>query len=210
MEQECEELNRRYFTFHRKKRPFVLLKWAQTRRGLIDDQGKRAQISDPRLQMSIHHWRSECDAIMVGRITADRDDPALTVRAFEGKNPRKIIIGDHVNIEESSKLRNGTDEIWVLNTLQEVCDRRVLFFKIPTLEPKEILRFLYQKGLTSVLVEGGAKVLQAFIDADLWDDARVIIGRPDFTSGTSAPRINKLPIKIEPCEGDEIHYYHNS
>ena len=134
LEDECRELNRRFFTFHREHRPYMILKWAQTANGFIDDDCKPLAISSPFTRMLSHKLRAEEDAILVGRVTEEREHPQLTVRDWTGQNPRKLVV----------------DRNHPLN-----------------------LEGLYAHGIQSLIVEGGAKTLQSFIDEGLWDELRV-------------------------------------
>ena len=134
LEDECRELNRRFFTFHREHRPYMILKWAQTANGFIDDDCKPLAISSSFTRMLSHKLRAEEDAILVGRVTEEREHPQLTVRDWTGQNPRKLVV----------------DRNHPLN-----------------------LEGLYAHGIQSLIVEGGAKTLQSFIDEGLWDELRV-------------------------------------
>jgi diaminohydroxyphosphoribosylaminopyrimidine deaminase/5-amino-6-(5-phosphoribosylamino)uracil reductase len=151
LEKECKELNRRFFTFHREKRPYIILKWAQTANGFIDDHFKPIQISNDFTKMLSHKLRAEEDAILVGRVTDERDKPQLTVREWSGPNPKRLII----------------DRAHPLN-----------------------LESLHAHQIQSLIVEGGAKTLQSFIDKGLWDELRVETNLGmTVTDGTRAPQI---------------------
>ena len=151
LEAECEALNRRFFTFHREQRPYIILKWAQTANGFIDDHFKPIQISNDFTKMLSHKLRAEEDAILVGRVTDERDKPQLTVREWSGANPKRLII----------------DRAHPLN-----------------------LESLHAHQIQSLIVEGGAKTLQSFIDKGLWDEFRVETNLGmTVTDGTRAPQI---------------------
>ena len=151
LEKECEALNRRFFTFHREHRPYIILKWAQTANGFIDDHFKPIQISNDFTKMLSHKLRAEEDAILVGRVTDERDKPQLTVREWSGANPKRLII----------------DRAHPLN-----------------------LESLHAHQIQSLIVEGGAKTLQSFIDKGLWDELRVETNLGmTVTDGTRAPQI---------------------
>ena len=151
LEKECEALNRRFFTFHREQRPYIILKWAQTANGFIDDHFKPIQISNDFTKMLSHKLRAEEDAILVGRVTDERDKPQLTVREWSGANPKRLII----------------DRAHPLN-----------------------LESLHAHQIQSLIVEGGAKTLQSFIDKGLWDELRVETNLGmTVTDGTRAPQI---------------------
>ena len=151
LEKECEALNRRFFTFHREQRPYIILKWAQTANGFIDDHFKPIQISNDFTKMLSHKLRAEEDAILVGRVTDERDKPQLTVREWSGANPKRLII----------------DRAHPLN-----------------------LESLHAHQIQSLIVEGGAKTLQSFIDKGLWDELRVETNLGmTVTDGTRSPQI---------------------
>ena len=151
LEAECKALNRRFFIFHREQRPYIILKWAQTANGFIDDHFKPIQISNDFTKMLSHKLRAEEDAILVGRVTDERDKPQLTVREWSGANPKRLII----------------DRAHPLN-----------------------LESLHAHQIQSLIVEGGAKTLQSFIDKGLWDELRVEINLGmTVTDGTRAPQI---------------------
>lgn len=151
LEAECRELNRRFFTFHREQRPYIILKWAQTANGFIDNQLEALQISSEFTRMLSHKLRAEEDAVLVGRVTDEREHPQLTVRDWTGENPKRLII-DHAH---------------PLN-----------------------LASLHAHGVQSLIVEGGAKTLQSFIDDDLWDEVRVETNLTlTVAGGTRAPQV---------------------
>ncbi len=151
LEKECEALNRRFFTFHREHRPYIILKWAQTANGFIDDHFKPVQISNDFTKMLSHKLRAEEDAILVGRVTETRDHPQLTVREWSGPHPKRLVI----------------DRLHPLN-----------------------LESLYSQQIQSLIVEGGAKTLQSFLDKGLWDELRVETNLGmTVDDGTRAPLI---------------------
>ncbi|MFK7784024.1 MAG: bifunctional diaminohydroxyphosphoribosylaminopyrimidine deaminase/5-amino-6-(5-phosphoribosylamino)uracil reductase RibD [Crocinitomicaceae bacterium] len=209
-EQACLELNRAFFTFHEKKRPFVLLKWAQTQNGLLDNsegkQGEVSWISAPETQVKVHQWRVEIQSILVGKNTVLNDDPSLTVRAVKGTNPIRIVLDSNNAIPSSTKVKNGEVETIVFNVEKEGEEHGVRYVQLTELSPERILKSLYEQHIQSVLIEGGKSVLQSFIDSDLWDEARVISGKSTFKSGTPAPEINGQKIKEEVFFGDHISY----
>ena len=173
LEQECRWLNRRFFTFHREHRPYIILKWAQTANGFIDDDGRALKISSDFTQMLCHKLRSEADAIAVGRITNEREHPQLNVRHWSTvKHPRRIVLShDH---------------------------------------PLD-LNGLYADNVQSLIVEGGAKTLQSFLDSSLWDELRVETNLSlTVPKGTPAPLIPPSAKVIgKEIYGDNIitHYY---
>lgn len=207
LEQECKELNRRFFIHQLEKRPFVLLKWAQSKDGYLDFQGRRTAISAKDLQPLIHQWRSECDAILVGSTTVANDDPELTVRAFTGKNPIRIVLGGELLDVNHFKIFNQEAKTIVLNNTKDGFVNSILFTRLDPLDPQSVLSYLYHEGINSLMVEGGAKTLQFFLDAGLWDEARVIIGDLILNEGTSAPKIDEAPTRVVYQHGNEIRFY---
>ena len=152
LEKECQWLNRRFFTYHSKHRPYIILKWAQTANGFIDDHGKALQISNEQTQMVSHQLRAEEDAILVGHSTESREHPQLTVRHWYGPNPKRVVLTHQRPLQ------------------QQIDD-------------------LYQQGIQSLIVEGGRKTHESFIEADLWDEIRVETGAITVSDGTRAPQI---------------------
>lgn len=209
-EKECRELNRAFFTFHSQKRPYVLLKWAQTKRGFMDNsEGKTGEvswISAPETQVIVHQWRSEYQAILVGKNTVLQDNPSLTVRAVTGKNPIRILLDSYNEISSNVSIKDDQAETIVLNLERTEAVKNVHYVKLNNMTPESILAALYDLNIQSVLIEGGAQTLQSFIDAQLWDEARVITGRNEFQSGTKAPLIRGEKNSSQVIYGDEITY----
>ena len=171
LEDDCKALNRRFFTFHREHRPYILLKWAQTANGFIDDHFKPTAISNGFTKMLSHKLRAEEDAILVGRVTDERDHPQLTVRDWNGENPKRLVI----------------DRNHPLN-----------------------LESLYAHGIQSLIIEGGAKTLQSFIDDDLWDEIRVETNMTmTVTEGTYAPKVpqNATVVEVQTFDNNTIINY---
>ena len=209
-EKECLELNQPFFTFHEKRRPFVLLKWAQTQNGLLDNsegkQGEVSWISAPETQVKVHQWRVEFQSILVGKNTVINDNPSLSVRAVNGTNPIRIVLDGNNEISSSANVKDGEIETIVFNTQKDGEENGVRYVQLDQLSPQYILESLYKRQVQSILIEGGGSVLQSFIDAKLWDEARVITGKSSFASGISAPTIQGQKIKEERFFGDHISY----
>ncbi len=196
LEKECIELNKHFITFHSKKRPFVTLKWAQTTDGFIDTSAsdERLIISNQYTQAICHKRRNEHQAIMVGRRTAELDNPSLTVRMWHGKNPLRIVLDIHGKLRHSLKLFDGSVPTWVYtgsecdahNSIQGVEVHHVDSSKdvIP-----QILEDLYSHGVQTLLVEGGRQLLQTFIDSCLWDETYVEIADLMIQEGVPAPEL---------------------
>ncbi|MFM7667442.1 MAG: bifunctional diaminohydroxyphosphoribosylaminopyrimidine deaminase/5-amino-6-(5-phosphoribosylamino)uracil reductase RibD [Bacteroidota bacterium] len=198
LENECRKINRRFFTFHEKSRPYVILKWAQTSDGYLDKQRSSDEIginwiTEPETQSLVHKWRSEEQAILVGRNTIMNDNPSLTVRDFSGKNPIRIVIDSQLAISNIKNVFSDDAETLVFNRIKNEKIGNIEWIKIQETNTYLILKELYKRGIQSVLVEGGSRTLQYFIIDNVWDEARVIVGNVQFGSGVKAPVLNKLP-----------------
>ncbi len=177
LEKEAQELNKRFFTFHSRQRPYVILKWAQTANGMIASANKtRLLISNEITNREVHKWRSLEASILVGTNTALMDDPSLTNRLWTGNNPVRLVIDKALKVPSTLHLLDGKVKTIVFNVHQQSDNGPVLYYKISKEKSGlgEILKILYQLGIQSVLVEGGASLLQSFIDENYWDEARVI------------------------------------
>ncbi len=195
MKEACRDLNKRFFTFHEKKRPYVILKWAQTADGYIDINRKPKAAKRPtwitseHLRMLVHKWRTEESAIMVGTETALKDNPRLNVRDWHGPSPVRIVIDRNLNLDLDYNLLDNTQPTFIFNNLQNKTSGQNRFIQIPfdrDILP-EILNVLYEEQLQSLIVEGGRKLLQSFIESNLWDEARVFTGNQFFCDGIKAP-----------------------
>ena len=176
LEKECRKLNRHFFTYHEKQRPYVLLKWAQTTSGFLDDDGKTAWISAPETQPLVHTWRMQYQGILVGRVTVENDDPELTVRAVEGPNPVRIVIDPSLKLSEKKMVFNSAADTIILNTLKNEVQENISFVQLKKMDLPSILNALFSLNIQSVLIEGGKQTIQSFIDSGLWDEAKVIKG----------------------------------
>ena len=184
LEEECRALNRRFITFNTKHRPYVILKWCQTLNGFIDDNFCPVMLSTPFTQMLSHKLRAENDAILVGRVTAERDHPQLTVRRWWGRNPMRLVIDRHHPFAE------GVD------------------FSQPVIP--QLMDYLYGQGVQSLIVEGGAETLRRFMEQpDSWDEIRVEVAHTTVTGGTQAPQLPADALLSGCChyDGNDIFYY---
>ncbi len=200
LEEECNELNKRFFTFHQKKRPYIILKWAESQDGFLAPEKVSSQdrkpiwITNPYSRQLVHKWRTEEQAILAGTQTVIDDNPKLNARDWSGNNPVRVIIDKNNRIEDNSFVFDDSVKTIIFsdesrkkpteNTQFEVID----FSKniIP-----QILDILYQNQIQSIIIEGGRQTLQSFIDEDLWDKARIFIGKSSFINGTKAPIISR-------------------
>ena len=210
-EEKCRFLNRHFFTFHIKKRPYVFLKWAETENGKIDNGGNPdtvTWITSPPTQSIVHQWRSEHQSILVGFNTVVNDNPSLTVRAVEGNNPIRIILDPRLEINVNKKVFNSASETIILNQTIEKTEGNIRHIKLSDFTAQNILNTLYEQGIQSIMVEGGAKTLQLFIDSGLWDEACKIVGTQTFQEGTNAPKLSVKPESKTILNKEEFNYYY--
>ncbi len=214
LEKESIDLNKRFFTFHQQKRPFIILKWAQSENQCISGfQGKSIKISNALTDVLVHKWRSEEAAIMVGTNTVKMDNPSLTTRNWAGKNPIRIFIDRDLKIEQKAKILDQSAPTIILNQNINKIDRKNDFIQINfecDIIP-QLNELLYQKNIQSVIIEGGAKLLQTFIDVGVWDEARIITNQTMIIeNGIASPNFeNKTSFKQEKIENDLIQYFSN-
>lgn len=187
---ECEMLNRRFNTFYSKGRPYVTLKWAQTANKCIARANYDSKwISNPYSRQLVHKWRSENQAIMVGTGTAIHDNPSLTTRLWLGTSPIRVAIDRELKIPSEHHLMDGQVKTLILNQHRNEMVGGTEFVQLSDFTPKGFLEVLHDRNIQSVFVEGGAKLIQSFIDANLWDEARVFTATTTFENGVKAPSI---------------------
>ncbi len=212
LENDCRNLNKRFFTFHERQRPYVILKWAQTLDGYIDRVREVEQqgvnwVSSEITQSLVHKWRSEEQSILVGRNTIINDNPSLTVRSYNGRNPTRIVIDSQLQISGDLKIYSDEAPTLVFNRIKNDKQDSVEWIKITETSTSKILEELYKRGITSVFVEGGSRTLQYFIVDNVWDEARVIVGNRRFNEGVKAPIITKIPIDSFSFGEDKVYIY---
>jgi diaminohydroxyphosphoribosylaminopyrimidine deaminase/5-amino-6-(5-phosphoribosylamino)uracil reductase len=211
-EAEARHLNRRFFTFHEQQRPYIVLKWAQTaNRKIAHPDYSRLLISNEITNRKVHRWRSTEQAILVGTNTALHDDPALSLRLWPGRNPIRLVIDNTLKLPENLQLFDGTSPTIVFNYLRQDTTGAVQYYKINKEESvvRQVVTALFNLNIQSVLVEGGATLLQSFIDESLWDEAKVITNREmEIADGISAPNFGaSLVTASEEILTDTIRYY---
>jgi diaminohydroxyphosphoribosylaminopyrimidine deaminase/5-amino-6-(5-phosphoribosylamino)uracil reductase len=217
LEQECFNLNKRFFTFHNKKRPYIILKWAETKDGFMDklrtdNSISQNWISNTYSQQLVHKMRGVEQAILVGTNTVLKDNPSLTVRSWKGENPIRIVLDRTLKIPNHFNVMNDEAKTIVLTEKKGVNSNKNLIFE--TLDfsknvPKQICEVLYKYEIQSVIVEGGAQTLQSFIDANLWDEATIFIGDIVFKEGLKAPKLKKASFKTRKILEDTLSIYLN-
>ncbi len=217
LEKEAIELNKRFFCFHQKKRPYIILKWAQTLDGYMDSNQRNNTdresywITNDSLRIKVHQWRAEEDAIFIGANTILHDNPQLNVRYCAGKNPVRVTFLNQ-DIDQGFCFFDNTQSSIVFNYEKEKNTGNTCFRKLSrdNNPQEEILRQLYDMNIQSLLIEGGQRTLQEFLNLNLWDEARVLIGNKCFGSGLQAPSIPFEPICIEDMEKDKVLWYKNN
>ena len=206
--EKARDLNRRFFAFVEKKRPYVMLKWAQTADGFIARKDFNSKwISNEMSRRLVHKWRAEEDAIMVGFNTALKDDPKLNVRDWQGRNPVRIVLDPKLELPSNLQLFDNSQKTIIINQVKSSTDGNLEFTKANCSSCSDILSILYQKRLQSVIVEGGANVLHKFIAQDCWDEARVFTGIDKFGEGIKAPGLNCAPVDEVKIEKDVLSVF---
>jgi diaminohydroxyphosphoribosylaminopyrimidine deaminase / 5-amino-6-(5-phosphoribosylamino)uracil reductase len=219
LEKECMALNIRFFTFHTKQRPYIILKWAATTDGFIarlaqegdTDSNKRLLISSHSSNRLVHKWRSEEAAIMVGTNTALQDNPALTTRLHTGNSPIRVVLDMNLRLPASLQMFDRSIKTIVFNSSRQEEENNILFYKLNKGEDilLQVCTALYELKIQSVIVEGGTRLLQSFIDSGVWDEARVIQNELLYIeNGLRAPVLAtaELVQKIK-IESDIISFY---
>ena len=218
LSEESRFLNRRFFTFHEKARPYIILKWAQSADRFLDIVRNETHhllstwiTGEPERQL-VHKWRSEEQAIMVGTNTALKDNPKLNVRSWTGKNPVRLIPDRNLRLSPDLNIFDSTVETWIFN---EQKNQRIKNTEwIPThfgpSSLKNILRILHSRGIQSVLVEGGFELLDSFIKDKLWDEARIFTGQKHFYQGIPSPAIDGLSALSQSFEKSRLELFYNS
>jgi len=197
LEAECKAHHKRFFTFHNKKRPYIILKWAETNNSfiapIVKNKQKPVWITNQLSRQLVHKWRAEEQAILVGTNTVIKDNPSLTVRNWTGKNPIRIVLDKNETLPKTLSIFNTEAEAIILkeNTAKNICN------------------ILFKKNINSIIIEGGAKTLQLFIDEDLWDEARVFKGAIEFKEGVKAPKFSGEIINEEKILEDTLRTYKN-
>lgn len=217
LENECWEVNKRFFTYHQKKRPYVILKWAQTNNGFIAPLHKKKQepiwITNTYTRQWVHKLRSEEQAILVGTQTVLADNPKLNTRDYNGKSPIRVILDQHLKIDASFHVLDNSVKTIIINKSVTKQDKNTYWetidFNLPI--ARQILNILYQHNIQSVIIEGGTITLQTFIDANLWDEAFVCQGNMiNFEAGIKAPQLSGHIKQIQSLKNDSITQYTNS
>ncbi len=216
LENECRNVNKRFFTFHTKKRPFIILKWAQSLDGFLSpemkSENKPVWISNPKSRQLVHKWRTEEQAILVGTKTVLVDNPKLDARDWQGINPIRFVIDQHLILPPDAHVLDGSVKTIVITEKKEVPSKSNCIYE--TIDfyhniPKQIAEIAYKHAIQSLIIEGGAKTLQQFIDAHYWDEARVFIGAIEMINGTHAPQLKNKHTSKSNVYDDQLYIYTN-
>jgi diaminohydroxyphosphoribosylaminopyrimidine deaminase/5-amino-6-(5-phosphoribosylamino)uracil reductase len=212
LEKECIELNKRFFTYHEKKRPFIILKWAESGDRFVDKDFRPTQISNSLTKQFVHQLRSDEHSILIGTMTALRDNPSLTTREIFGRNPIRILIDMDLKVSADFNIYNNEAETLVFNSVKEDEEGNIKFIKASRENFIEnMLKKLYELQIQSIIVEGGSFVLQQFINANLWDEAIIIKNRSlILENGTKAPNFENNPVDIKDFRDNMIEFHKNS
>lgn len=198
LEEACKEHHKRFFTFHNKQRPYIILKWAETANGLIAPLHKKEKqpvwITNQYSRQLVHKWRAEEQAILVGANTVLEDNPSLTTRDWQGKHPIRVVLDKHDKLSKEFKVFDNKSATIVINetAAEDICNS------------------LFEANINSVIIEGGAKTLKLFIDSGFWDEARVFIGESFFKEGIAAPKITGQLIGKQQILNDTLKIYANN
>ncbi|MFV0521366.1 MAG: bifunctional diaminohydroxyphosphoribosylaminopyrimidine deaminase/5-amino-6-(5-phosphoribosylamino)uracil reductase RibD [Mangrovibacterium sp.] len=200
LKEDCDRLNKTFFTYHRKKRPYVYLKWAQTIDSYIDidrskpELGQPTWISNEYARIAVHKQRTEVDAILIGTNTAFKDNPSLTVRDWAGKQPLRMVVDRNNRLSPNLNIKDNACNTVVFTELDVESTTYINYVQLnfnDNIIP-QMLDWMYENNIQSVVVEGGKLLLNSFIESKLWDEAHVYIGNTWFGAGVKAPQLNAV------------------
>ncbi|HFK5570378.1 TPA: bifunctional diaminohydroxyphosphoribosylaminopyrimidine deaminase/5-amino-6-(5-phosphoribosylamino)uracil reductase RibD [Elizabethkingia meningoseptica] len=212
LEEECKTLNKRFFTYHKKQRPFIILKWAESTDGFMDKDFKPYAISNALSQQRNHQLRADEQAILVGTKTVLNDNPGLTVREVSGNNPVRIILDRELSIPADYKVMNQESTTLIINEKEEKTEGNLHWLKIDFATDflKNLMDSLYKQQIQSVIIEGGAYTLNSFITQQLWDEAWIFKAENlMLNNGTKAPEISGERFFTEQLRDNQLKIYRN-
>lgn len=213
LEEAGHWVNRRFFCFHEQRRPYLILKWAESVEGFIAPADRsRTQLTNHYSNTLVHRWRTEEAAIMVGYQTALHDDPRLTARHWPGNQPLRIVLDKQLQLPLDRALFNDEATTWIINQEKEATSNNLHFIRPDFTQNilPQLLDRLYQEGKTSLIVEGGARLLQTFIEAGLWDEARLFQTPTSIPDGITAPLLTHARLVQETdLAGDQLQLWVN-
>lgn len=220
LEDECRDHHKRFLTFHEKKRPYIILKWAETLDGFIapakKDRTKKPKpywITNSASRQLVHQWRAEEQAILVGTNTVLEDNPKLDLRHWQGKNPFRIVLDRSLKIKSAFQILDGSIPTLILTEIIDTSkyidgvDYQLVDFSKDVTQ--QICDVLWRLNLTSLIIEGGSQTIQTFLNDNLWDEARVFTGNTSFTTGIKAPELSEGLINTKQISTDTLKTYRN-
>ena len=213
LERECIELNKRFFTNHKKERPYVILKWAQTKNNFMGNANSKERliISNSHSFKISHKWRSIESAILIGKNTATEDNPFLTTRLSKGKNPIRVILDQNLETKQNLNVFNKEAKTIIVNDKKNKKNNNLHYVKIKNDKNfiKNLLKFLHKQNIYSLIVEGGSTILNIFLKSKIWDEARVFISDKKIKEGIQAPSIKNIKSKNQKIKTDILKIYRN-
>ena len=204
LESECRELNKRFFTAHTTGMPWVLLKWALSGDGYLAHENGAVRFSTPLTMALMHRERSMVDAIVVGAGTVKIDNPSLTVRHWSGNSPLRVVLDRNLSTPSNCRLLNDSCKTLIFNEKIQGTKGNVEWVKLATNDPHSWLRDLYRRGITSVMVEGGANVLQQLLDTGSWNEIRIETSPMTLGGGIKAPSLDFNTAIPQEIDGNTI------
>ncbi|MDD2549432.1 MAG: bifunctional diaminohydroxyphosphoribosylaminopyrimidine deaminase/5-amino-6-(5-phosphoribosylamino)uracil reductase RibD [Bacteroidales bacterium] len=226
MEEEAREQNRRFFVFHKKRRPYVILKWAQTLDGYIDAVRKPSDpiapiwVTNELSRKVVHRWRSEEQAILIGTNTVAKDNPRLNVRSWSGRSPFRVVLDRKLRLPSTMNVYDGSLPTLVfIGNNSSAASKRQTFASISGLELQtidfargvedQVLTELYERGILSIIIEGGAMLIGSFVKKNYWDEARVFVGNKFFGDGVKAPELSGEFFSYDEIGDSKLFTYRN-
>lgn len=215
LEEECKEHHKRFFTFHNKKRPYIILKWAESQDGFIAPEKREARepvwITNERSRQLVHKWRTEEHGILVGTTTVVADNPKLNVRNWEGQDPVRIVIDRELKIDLNSHVYDQSVKTIFITGKEKESKDNLIFENVDFSKPlaHQICQILHKQNIQSLIVEGGTHTLITFIEEGLWDEARVFTGEVKFENGVKSPTLEKEAVEMIEIGEDTLKMYKN-
>lgn len=212
LQDEAKKLNKRFFTFHQKKRPYIILKWAESSNGFLDQEFLPTNISNSLAKQWNHQLRADEHAILIGKKTALNDNPTLTTREVFGKNPIRILIDLNLEVPQHFNIYNNEAPTLIFNEIKDEESGNIKFIRIERENLlQNLIKKLYEEGIQSVIIEGGGYTLQQFIDAQLWDETFIIKAENKIIkNGTPAPKFNYNSCQISNLRDNTLYHFQKS
>lgn len=210
LEEECRALNKRFFKFHQEKRPYVILKWAQTSDGFIAaENGEQKWITNEYSKQFVHKWRTEEQSILVGTKTAQTDNPHLNARLWDGNQPIRIVLDKDLKLNSDLHLFDGSQRTIVFTEIEKSNLENLEFIQVSFDDylPNSILNKLYELNIQSVIIEGGKQTLETFIKSNLWDEARIFTSTNVWNSGVKSPELKGNLIHSQQIQSDKLEIF---